>query len=449
MTPRDAAVAVVVASALVLLSVSVPSFSSGRVVTPAVAVSPGVTCLPFQPPYAYFGLHTPSGSVSGANVYIWANATEEYVPGTETSSPVSGVSVSTGDLILVMGGSYNATALTLYDNLSTPFTLMQASTYAATTPSGYAGGHTTFTTWEGTAKSTGTDLITLREGPYAHWGINDVGYPDLLVVVFPPGTGVNTVAWVDNSAAATASSTVNEPACATLFTVQYQAINAGSDRPTSLTATFGQDCGASCIAPLEFGSDSSGYSNFGLWNGTVTKTGSTTASVTWSTASVLNGFELMDPFQTAGVIGSAPNDVVATREGTDCSQVGVTWSNPVPPTGLSVINDTVVVHNPDGSIAQIVSTGGSESSASIYSVLPGSTLQIQSWYSGGFYSPLSAGVTCVSAGVGGFLSSLSPLDVYSMIVAVILATAVLILLTSSRGRSHQPERGRGRSGGRP
>ena len=124
----------------------------------------------------------------------------------------------------------------------------------------------------------------------------------------------------------------------------------------------------------------------------------------------------------------------ASSSGSTCNSVQVSWTNPTPPSGSSLLNDTLEVLSPTGAVVATVSTGGPAQSATATGLSCGSayTCSIEAWFSGGVASPFSTGIACdTAASLGGLLSVLqSPAGL--SVLAVLFALAVVALVVSSR-----------------
>ncbi|MGH9030415.1 MAG: fibronectin type III domain-containing protein [Acidimicrobiales bacterium] len=162
---------------------------------------------------------------------------------------------------------------------------------------------------------------------------------------------------------------------------------------------------------------------------------------------------LNDTWTVTGVAQS-PSDLRTNATGLPCSSADLSWTQPAPPYGQSVVNDTVFVYDSTGDLAQAVSTNGPAASTTVSALECSSaySFRVQAWFSAGLASPLSAALgflTGSASGTGqssGGNSTSSTFELLVIVVAVAAATAVIVVaaVVTRRGRPSGPRRGQRR-----
>lgn len=162
---------------------------------------------------------------------------------------------------------------------------------------------------------------------------------------------------------------------------------------------------------------------------------------------------LNDTWTITGIV-QAPSSVQSNSTGLPCTSVALSWNQPTPPFGQSVVNDTVFLYDSTGTLVQKVSTNGPATSAVLSDLQCSSSysLRVQAWFSSGLASPLSAALgflTGSATGSGqssGAGSSAGAFDL-TVIVLAVLAAVVLVTILAVVSRPRRPsghERGQRR-----
>lgn len=149
------------------------------------------------------------------------------------------------------------------------------------------------------------------------------------------------------------------------------------------------------------------------------------------------------PFSSPAPTGSWTNQV-----GLPCSAARLEWVNPTPPSGTTLVNDTVYVYASNGTLVQKVGTGGAATSLVVYSLACDSlySFSVQAWFSSGQASPLSGALSFLTAAapgtIGPTLLGGSPVDWLAFLLLAALVLGVVVAVRSRSRRSKGREIGR-------
>jgi hypothetical protein len=160
-------------------------------------------------------------------------------------------------------------------------------------------------------------------------------------------------------------------------------------------------------------------------------------------------YALNDTWTVSGV-ALPPSNPQENQTGLPCTDAQLSWTNPMPPYGLSIVNDTVYLYGSTGTLVQTISTNGPATSVVVTGLACGSsyTFQVRGWFSDGAPSPLSAALSFLTGSAagngqgGGGGSSGSGLDL-TLVAIVVVVTVVAIAVVGMSARRRRP-RGRER-----
>ena len=180
--------------------------------------------------------------------------------------------------------------------------------------------------------------------------------------------------------------------------------------------------------------------SFLLFGGATTGTGGCTSPISPpGGAAPLN--------ETWEVYGTAQpaSGLNANDSGLPCTESQLTWTNPTPPYGLSLVNDTVYLYGSTGTLVQTISTNGPATSVVVTGLTCGAsyTFRVRGWFSGGVSSPLSAALSFIAGSAagsgqgGGGGSSGSGLDL-KLVAVVVVVAAVAIAVVGMSARRRRP-----------
>ena len=157
-------------------------------------------------------------------------------------------------------------------------------------------------------------------------------------------------------------------------------------------------------------------------------------------------YALNDTWTVAGV-ALPPSNPQENQTGLPCTDAQLSWTNPTPPYGLSIVNDTVYLYGSTGTLVQTVSTNGPATSVVATGLACGAsyTFRVRGWFSDGAPSPLSAALSFLTGsaagnGQGGGGSSGNETDLTLIVVGVAVAVVAVVVVGMSFRRR--------RSGGR-
>ncbi|HEV2165751.1 MAG TPA: hypothetical protein VGS23_02050 [Thermoplasmata archaeon] len=141
---------------------------------------------------------------------------------------------------------------------------------------------------------------------------------------------------------------------------------------------------------------------------------------------------LNDTWTVTG-IAQSPSGLSTNSTGLPCSSASLSWNQPSPPYGQSVVNDTVFVYDSTGALIQKVSTNGPATSTVVSRLAcSGSySFQVEAWFSSGLASPLSAALgflTGSATGSGQSSGGNSSSDAFELTVIAIAVAAAVVLV---------------------
>jgi hypothetical protein len=179
------------------------------------------------------------------------------------------------------------------------------------------------------------------------------------------------------------------------------------------------------------------YTSFLLFGGGTTGTGSC------SPTPFMGGlYALNDTWTVEGVASPATN-LQSNQTGLPCTDAQLSWTNPTPPYGLSIVNDTVYLYGSSGTLVQTIGTNGPATSVVATGLTCGAsyTFRVRGWFSDGAASPLSAALSFLTGSAagsgqgGGGGASGGGLDLTLIaIVAVVVVAAIAVVGMSARRR---------------
>ena len=488
----------VVAVALVLIGAGFVVL--GSVPSAAARLFPAGTssCPPSGPVSSGFGpapFGIPSGPlqtvvlVGGLNPSVTPSAQSQATP-----VATANVSVSAGDLLVVTAeavnfakGSYGGIngsgepVLSVSDSLGSFFWIGNYSGHIVfaghldtQAPAGALGAdeNITWATWLGTAGGGGRDTVTVtlqNPAPDTSLGYPGFATPQVLVTAYPAGYDAIVGGWQDfwnpsfNPSSTHPNANVSTYGqCADLLAEGF-AVDGFPDTwsvPSS-SVNFGRDTNYTPVdgvtgAPAGYQLQTDGY--MGIYNDVRITDGPIPAAETfnaWSSwtagsaAPTFVGFTLPstseeDGFQLIAVgpnlapygLGGSPNG---------CASETLSWTNPAPPFGESLVNDTVYLYSSTDTLVQVVSTDGPATGTTVTGLVCGAQywFQVQPWYSAGIPGPLSgalsfiagqfAGTAIGPASAAGFLG-LGLTDWIGIAAVVAAGALVAVALTMHRGQ---------------
>ena len=151
-------------------------------------------------------------------------------------------------------------------------------------------------------------------------------------------------------------------------------------------------------------------------------------------------YALNDTWTVAGV-ALPPSNPQENQTGLPCTDAQLSWTNPTPPYGLSIVNDTVYLYGASGTLVQTISTNGPATSVVVTGLTCGTsyTFQVRGWFSDGAPSPLSAALSFLTGsaagnGQGGGGSSGNGTDLTLIVVGVAVAVVAVVVVGLSLHR---------------
>lgn len=416
------------------------------------------------------------------------------------------VTVSTADLIVVTAEAVNFAAgsagginnsgepvLTVSDSIGSLYVVGNYTGYVdfngklfVEGPAGNLGAdeNLTWATWVGTAGDSGIDRVTVtlqNPAPDTSLGFPGFTEPQVLVTVYPAGYAAIVGGWQDfwNPAFNTGSTspTANVTTyglCADLLAEGFAA-NGFVDNwaVSSSSVDYGLNTNFTPVNivtgnPLGFADQATGHQGiyndlritngpipavetFNSWSGyTPGDQGPSYVGYELPSTSIEDGFQLIavGPDLAPYGLGSSPNG---------CTSATLSWTNPAPPQGKALVNDTVYLYSGSGTLIQTISTGGPATGVTVMGLLCGAEywFQVQPWWTGAIPGGLSgalsfiagqfAGTATGPAAAAGFLG-LGMTDWAAIAVLAAVGAAVAVVLTMHRGGRRGREVGRGREG---
>ena len=178
--------------------------------------------------------------------------------------------------------------------------------------------------------------------------------------------------------------------------------------------------------------------------------GGTTGTGSCDPQPFMGGLYALNDTWTVSGVALPPSNPQENQTGLPCTDAQLSWTNPMPPYGLSIVNDTVYLYGSTGTLVQTISTNGPATSVVVTGLACGSsyTFQVRGWFSDGAPSPLSAALSFLTGSAagngqgGGGGSSGSGLDL-TLVAIVVVVTVVAIAVVGMSARRRRP-RGRER-----
>ncbi len=341
----------------------------------------------------------------------------------------------------------------------------------------------TYETWFGTAGGTGHDLVTVTLTNPAPAVAGTPGYlqPAIIAVAYPTNEGAIANEWSDYwgpplpgyaSGGSPLDFNVTAPQCVSVLAEAY-AVNgfktgtwgvSGSSpwvgRNTNYTPTDvvnGPWPKSSVLVsgfagPSQFLSSRASEPAAMTWMAWTSffpaSTTNSVESVLLSSAAAEDGAETVSvaPGLTPGGLGETPNG---------CASATLNWTNPTPPYGKSLVNDTVYLYSSSGTLIQAISTGGPATGWTVTGLTCGAKywFQVQPWWTGSIPGGLSGAISFIAgqfAGTAiepptaaGFLG-LAPEDWAAVGAIGVAGTVVAVALTMKHGHRRGREVGRHR-----
>jgi hypothetical protein len=144
-------------------------------------------------------------------------------------------------------------------------------------------------------------------------------------------------------------------------------------------------------------------------------------------------------------LAQSPSGLQSNSTGLACSSAALSWVQPTPPYGQSVVNDTVFVFTSTGELLQRISTNRPATSlvASNLACSSSYTFRVQAWFSAGLASPLSAALGFLTGNASGSGQSsggntTSDSFVLTVIVVAIVAGIALLAAAGAVARHRRP-----------
>lgn len=406
------------------------------------------------------------------------------------------VTVSTGDLVVVTaegvnfakgsaGGINNSgePVLTVSDSVGSLYVVGNYSGYVdfngrlfVEAPGGALGSdeNLTWATWVGTAGGSGVDSVTVtltNPAPDTSLGYPGFTEPQVLVTAYPAGYAAIVGGWQDFWNPSFSESDTHPSAnvttyglCADLLAEGFAAGGfVGNWGVSPSSVDFGLNTNftpVNIVTGYSLGMTDEATGHQGIYNDVRITNGPIPAVETFNSwagytagdqgASYV-GYEIPassyseeQAYQLIAVgpdlapygLGSSPNG---------CTSATLSWTNPAPPQGKTLVNDTVYLYTSSGTLIQTISTGGPATGITVTGLLCGAKywFQVQPWWTGAIPGGLSgalsfiagqfAGTAIGPASAVGFLG-LGVTD-WAAIGAVAAAGAVVaVALTRHRGR---------------
>lgn len=335
----------------------------------------------------------------------------------------------------------------------------------------------TYETWFGTAGGTGHDLVTVtltNPAPATSSGAPGYTQPAIIAVAYPQNESAIANEWSDAwgpslhgyaSGGSPLDFNATAPQCVSVLAEAY-AVNgfkAGTWGVSDASPWFGRNTNYTPTDVVNNGTwpkSSVLVSGFAGPSPVQSSRASDPAPITWmawtsffaastmnsvesvllSSAAVEDGAETVSvaPGLTPGGLGETPNG---------CTSATLNWTNPTPPYGKSLVNDTVYLYTGSGTLIQAISTGGPATGWTVTGLTCGATywFQVQPWWTGAIPGGLSGALSFIAGQFAGTASAptaaaflgLTPVDMAGVAALAVVGTAVVFvgMRGHHRGRS--------------
>lgn len=450
----------VVSLALVLVGGGLAVLGSNPIAAAPVSVADSSACPPPAPTSSGFG-PAPGGyhSQGGLQTVVPMGGYSPAIHANDYNTTAeANVTVSSGDLLVVAATAVNfgpgagngpdgsgAPVLKVSDSMSSFFWIGDLSDgvylsggphpgwlYEAGPGNWASAENITYETWFATAGAGGIDRIAVTlENPAPDTSLGYPGFttPDVLAFAFPAGDGALAGSWADywdapgGTIPTYLTANVTTGQCVSLLALGFAADGFpdtwavgplspayGEDTNYTPGPTYGGPTGYSRVIDgwegaggdlrFTYGPLSSAETFMG-WEGW--DTGST------ATAFVSAAYPTQSPDEDGLELIATSPDLAAGGLGENggCPTATFQWTNPTPPFGETLVNDTVYVYGSTGTLVQAISTNGPSTGATVTGLVCGQhyTFQVQPWYSSGLPGPLSSALSFIAGQVAGsFLS---------------------------------------------
>ncbi len=480
--------AIAVAAALLVLGVGLTPVVGGATTGTSPSPSGLGGCPASGPVSANYG-PAPNGQASAPPPVVPNGATGlSSVVAAVTAHPIPSttvsVVVSSGDLIVVTaeavnfapgsaGGINNSgePVLTVSDSVGSLYVVGSYSGYThifsgvlvthALTGTFGTQENLTWVTWGGAAGGSGSDSVTVtlqNPAPDTSTGTPGFTEPQVLVTVYPAGYAPIFGGWQDiwTGLAPTNSQPVANVStyglCADLL-AEGMAANgfAGNWAVSTSSVDYGLNTNFTPIdiatgASLGMVDEATGHmgvhdlassesgplpavETFNSWSG---YTGGGSPEATYvgyilPSSSIESGFEMVAVGSdlSAYGLGGSPNG---------CTSETLSWTNPTPPQGKVLVNDTVYLYTGSGTLIQAISTDGPATGVTVSGLLCGGSywFQVQPWWTGAIPGGLSGALAFIAGQFAGTASAptaaaflgLTPVDMAAVAALAVVGTAV-------------------------